>query len=53
MLYPFYDQGGDSNIGDYQKDIHASSPQLHKNLDFQLPFFGFRYNYTRVSNEQL
>ncbi|KAG8266731.1 hypothetical protein J6590_065765 [Homalodisca vitripennis] len=48
-FYPFYDQGGDSGIGDYQKDIHASSPQLHKNLNFQLPFFGFRYNYTRIS----
>ncbi|XP_054262064.1 protein mesh isoform X2 [Macrosteles quadrilineatus] len=49
MFYPFFDQGGDSGIGDFQKDIHASSPQLHKNLNFQLPFFGFRYNYTRIS----
>jgi hypothetical protein len=23
-------------------------PQVHKNFNFQLPFFGFRYNYTRV-----
>lgn len=47
--YPFYDQGGPENIGDYQRDIHASMPQVHKNFNFQLPFFGFRFNYTRVS----
>ncbi|XP_037976230.2 protein mesh isoform X1 [Plutella xylostella] len=49
FLYWFYDQGGDENIGDYQRDIHSSTPQIHKNFNFQLPFFGFRFNYTRVS----
>ncbi|GAB0092360.1 Protein mesh [Sergentomyia squamirostris] len=49
FLYWFFDQGGDNNRGDYQTDIHASMPQLHKNFNFQLPFFGFRFNYTRVS----
>lgn len=49
FMYWFYDQGGDNNIGDYVKDIHASNPQVHKNFNFQLPFFGFRFNYTRVS----
>ncbi|XP_077292474.1 protein mesh-like isoform X2 [Arctopsyche grandis] len=49
FVYPFYDQGGDENQGDFQKDIHHSTPQIHKNFNFQLPFFGFRYNYTRVS----
>ncbi|KAL1505442.1 hypothetical protein ABEB36_005011 [Hypothenemus hampei] len=50
FMYPYYDQGGNAdNEGDYQKEIQASSPQVHKNLNFQLPFFGFRYNYTRVS----
>lgn len=48
-MYWFFDQGGSSNRGDYQKDIHASMPQVHKNFNFQLPFFGFRFNYTRVS----
>lgn len=38
-------------MGDYQKDIHASNPQLHKNFNYQLPFFGFRFNYTRVSEQ--
>lgn len=37
-------------MGDFQTDIHASMPQLHKNFNFQLPFYGFRFNYTRVCN---
>ncbi|XP_060806291.1 protein mesh isoform X1 [Amyelois transitella] len=49
FLYWFYDQGGTDNLGDYQRDIHTSTPQIHKNFNFQLPFFGFRFNYTRVS----
>uniref|UniRef100_A0A8D9EU45 Protein mesh n=1 Tax=Cacopsylla melanoneura TaxID=428564 RepID=A0A8D9EU45_9HEMI len=49
FLYWFFDRGGDDNWGDYQKDIHSSTPQIHKNFNFQLPFFGFRFNYTRVS----
>ncbi|XP_063911359.1 protein mesh isoform X1 [Zophobas morio] len=50
FMYPYYDKGGNAdNEGDYQKAIQTSTPQVHKNLNFQLPFFGFRYNYTRVS----
>ncbi|XP_050355399.1 protein mesh isoform X1 [Nymphalis io] len=49
FMYWFYDQGGSENIGDYQRDIHTSTPQIHKNFNFQLPFFGFRFNYTRLS----
>ncbi|XP_041968877.1 protein mesh isoform X3 [Aricia agestis] len=49
FLYWFYDQGGDDNNGDYQFNIHTSTPQIHKNFNFQLPFFGFRFNYTRLS----
>lgn len=49
FLYWFFDQGGSDNNGDYQYNIHASNPQVHKNFNFQLPFFGFRFNYTRVS----
>ncbi|XP_072945598.1 protein mesh isoform X1 [Epargyreus clarus] len=49
FMYWFYDQGGNENIGDYQRDIHTSTPQIHKNFNFQLPFFGFRFNYTRLS----
>ncbi|CAH0719205.1 unnamed protein product, partial [Brenthis ino] len=49
FMYWFYDQGGNENIGDYQRDIHTSTPQVHKNFNFQLPFFGFRFNYTRLS----
>lgn len=49
-MYWYFDMGGDSeNLGDHQRSIHASSPVIHKNLNFQLPFFGFRYNYTRLS----
>lgn len=41
------DNGNDDN-GDYQTSLQATSLQIHKNLNFQLPFFGFRFNYTRV-----
>jgi len=50
FLYCFFDKGGDDGNGDYQQDIHNSVPQIHKNFNFQLPFFGFRFNYTRVCN---
>ncbi|KAJ8667861.1 hypothetical protein QAD02_009524 [Eretmocerus hayati] len=49
FMYWYTDKGGDNDNGDYQTDIHNSIPQIHKNFNFQLPFFGFRYNYTRVS----
>lgn len=50
FMYPYYDKGGSGdNEGDYQKEIQASTSQVHKNFNFQLPFFGFRFNYTRVS----
>ncbi|KAG7203627.1 hypothetical protein KM043_013662 [Ampulex compressa] len=49
FMYWFFDKGGDNDNGDYQTDIHASTPQVHKNFNFQLPFFGFRFNYTRIS----
>ena len=52
FLYCFFDRGGDDGNGDYQHDIYSSVPQIHKNLNFQLPFFGFRFNYTRVSNNK-
>lgn len=48
FMYWFFDQGGPENQGDLQRDIHASNQQVHKNFNFQLPFFGFRFNYTRV-----
>ncbi|XP_046394152.1 protein mesh-like [Ischnura elegans] len=49
FMYWYSDQGGDQNHGDYQTEIHTSNPQIQKNLNFQLPFYGFRYNYVRVS----
>ncbi|RZF47026.1 hypothetical protein LSTR_LSTR013817 [Laodelphax striatellus] len=49
LMYPYSDTGGDDGYGDWQKDIHDSTPKIHKNFNFQLPFFGFRYNYTRLS----
>ena len=49
FMYWYFDQGGPENQGDLQRDIHASNQQVHKNFNFQLPFFGFRFNYTRVS----
>jgi sushi domain-containing protein 2 len=50
FLYWFFDKGPQPDQrGDLQTDIHASNQQVHKNFNFQLPFFGFRFNYTRVS----
>ncbi|XP_017848444.1 protein mesh isoform X1 [Drosophila busckii] len=49
FLYWFYDKDQYGGRGDYQFDIHASMTQLHKNLNFQMPFYGFRFNYTRLS----
>lgn len=49
FMYWFFDKGGDDDNGDYQIHIHHSNPQVHKNFNYQLPFFGFRFNYTRVS----
>lgn len=49
FMYWFFDRDQYGGNGDYQKDIHASMTQLHKNLNFQMPFYGFRFNYTRVS----
>ncbi|EDW82985.2 uncharacterized protein Dwil_GK22555, isoform D [Drosophila willistoni] len=49
FLYWFFDKDQYGGRGDYQFDIHASMTQLHKNLNFQLPFYGFRFNYTRLS----
>ena len=49
-LYPFFDQGGNSdNIGDYQKDIRDTIPQINKQINFLLPFMGFGFNYTWLS----
>lgn len=49
FMYWYFDKGGDNDRGDYQIDLHASTARIHKNFNFQLPFFGFRFNYTQVS----
>ena len=49
LMYWYFDQGGSENLGDYQKDIHEENVKLHKNFNFYFPFFGFRFNYTRVN----
>ncbi|KAL7729304.1 hypothetical protein ACLKA6_008883 [Drosophila palustris] len=49
FMYWFFDKDNYGGRGDYQFDIHASMTQLHKNLNFQMPFYGFRFNYTRLS----
>jgi len=48
FMYWYFDKGGNDNQGDYQSALQTTNLQIHKNLNFQLPFFGFRYNYTRV-----
>lgn len=52
FMYWYFDQDMYGGRGDYQFDIHASTTQIHKNLNFQLPFYGFRFNYTRVSRDK-
>ncbi|XP_076298294.1 sushi domain containing 2 mesh isoform X2 [Lasioglossum baleicum] len=50
FMYWYFDTSCDGNkMGDYQKEIQSSTPQIHKNFNFQLPFYGFRFNYTRIS----
>ncbi|XP_076646307.1 sushi domain containing 2 mesh isoform X1 [Halictus rubicundus] len=50
FMYWYFDKSCEGNkLGDYQKEIQSSTPQIHKNFNFQLPFYGFRFNYTRVS----
>ncbi|EDV90809.1 protein mesh isoform X2 [Drosophila grimshawi] len=49
FMYWYFDRDSYGGRGDYQFDIHASMTQLHKNLNFQMPFYGFRFNYTRLS----
>lgn len=49
FMYWYFDKGGPRDEGDWQRDIHWSNPQIHKIFNFQLPFFGFRFNYTRLS----
>ena len=48
-LYPFFDQGGNDNNGDFQTNMRDTQPMLNKQLNFMLPFFGFGYNYTWLS----
>lgn len=53
LMYWYFDKGGDDDWGDYQKDVHNSITQLHKNLNFRLPFYGNMFNYTRVITKSL
>ncbi|XP_060822301.1 protein mesh-like isoform X2 [Bombus pascuorum] len=49
FMYWYVGRGGNDDDGDYQREIQASMSQIHKDFNFQLPFFGLRFNYTRVS----
>ncbi|XP_011644865.1 protein mesh isoform X1 [Pogonomyrmex barbatus] len=49
FMYWYFDKGGSDDKGDYQSALQATNLQIHKNLNFMLPFFGFRYNYTRLT----
>ena len=48
-MYPFFDKGGNDNNGDFQMNMRDTQPQLNKQLNFLLPFFGFGFNYTWLS----
>ena len=48
-LYPFFDQGGNDNNGDFQLSIRDTAPMINKQLNYMLPFYGFGYNYTWLS----
>ncbi|XP_032663680.1 protein mesh isoform X1 [Odontomachus brunneus] len=50
FMYWYFDKSDkDNDHGDYQTALQATTLQIHKNLNFQLPFFGFRFNYTRLT----
>ena len=42
-------QGGNDGHGDYQLNIRNTQPQINKQLNFLLPFYGFGFNYTWLS----
>ena len=48
-MYPFFDKGGNDNNGDFQLNIRDTQPQINKQLNFLLPFYGFGFNYTWLS----
>ena len=49
-LYPFYDRGGGfGDHGDFQINVRDTMPQINKQLNFLLPFYGFGFNYTWLS----
>ena len=45
-LYPFQDRDGNDGYGDFQRNVRDTQPQVNKQLNFLLPFFGFGFNYT-------
>jgi hypothetical protein len=49
-LYPFFDRDEDGGRGDFVPELNDNSVQVQKQLNFLLPFFGFGFNYTWVSN---
>ncbi|KAK2720563.1 hypothetical protein QYM36_004442 [Artemia franciscana] len=49
LLYPYFDTDQFRGSGDLQTNINSNNAQLHKNLGFLLPFFGFGFNYTIIS----
>ena len=49
-MYPFFDRGGGfGDNGDFQLSIRDTMPQINKQLNFLLPFYGFGFNYTWLS----
>ena len=49
-LYPFFDSGGGwGDNGDFQINVRDTQPQINKQLNFLLPFYGFGFNYTWLS----
>eukprot|EP00096_Caligus_rogercresseyi_P016873 TRINITY_DN996_c0_g2_i3.p1 TRINITY_DN996_c0_g2~~TRINITY_DN996_c0_g2_i3.p1 ORF type:complete len:1255 (-),score=221.80 TRINITY_DN996_c0_g2_i3:184-3948(-) len=48
-MYPFFDKGGNDGNGDFQLNIRDTQPQINKQLNFLLPFYGFGFNYTWLS----
>ena len=48
-MYPFFDRGGNGDMGDFQLNVRDTQPQVNKQLNFMLPFYGFGFNYTWLS----
>ena len=47
-MYPFFDYDLNGKRADLVSEVNDNSAQVHKQLNFLLPYYGFGFNYTWV-----